>query len=656
MCTFCPVPTQQEYPRTVNLRKSLDEHPLPVIAPGTVDAASLTGEEPAQRASLVLAQLNAALTAQDAAAVERCFFPEQAYWKDNLALTYHLRTFITPRVVAAGLLETAKLRGVSGHLTLEGAVFIPATPALQFIDCALSFRTSSPAATCSGRLILLPVKGSSDEDLQWKIWVLSTKLENLDLQAEDESLLQAPRRHLDGLETFETDVFVIGAGNAAITLAARLKALGVDSVMAERNRHVGDNWALRYDSLKFHVVTSFCELPYLQYPKEVHSPHLLSRDDLAEQVRRYVTALNLNVITSANIQSTVYDPSTKRWTVKFQTPEGGRTAVAKHLVQASGVSSQKKYLPKMADEHLYKGTSFHSELYKNANELKERGIKSVLIVGSANTAFDVLQDCHAAGLASTIVVRSPTYIVPQSYVTDQRGLGIYDILPADQADRMFLTLPTFIDAAFARDMLAAWASAEPTRYDALAAAGFPVLDSRDKDCVLMENLIGRSGGHYVDVGGAKLIEDGEVGIKALVEPVAFTETGLRFSDGTTADADAVIWCTGYADRNLRDVAAEILGGGGGSDVSDSDNVGGDAGKGEGVLGPREIAARIDATWGVDAEGEIRGMWKRHLHMENYWVMGGYSQQHRWHSRTLALQIKAALEGVLPPAYRKTPAV
>ncbi|KAJ5962068.1 hypothetical protein N7501_007009, partial [Penicillium viridicatum] len=27
-------------------------------------------------------------------------------------------------------------------------------------------------------------------------------------------------------------------------------------------------------------------------------------------------------------------------------------------------------------------------------------------------------------------------------------------------------------------------------------------------------------------------------------------------------------------------------------------------------------------------------------------MGGYTQQHRWHSRTLALQIKAALEAQL----------
>lgn len=51
---------------------------------------------------------------------------------------------------------------------------------------------------------------------------------------------------------------------SAVTLAARLKAMGVDSVMAERNAAPGDNWASRYDCMRFHVPTSVCELPYMR--------------------------------------------------------------------------------------------------------------------------------------------------------------------------------------------------------------------------------------------------------------------------------------------------------------------------------------------------------------------------------------------------------
>lgn len=112
----------------------------------------------------------------------------------------------------------------------------------------------------------MPVKSQLEngaETLSWKPWILSTILENLDVHPEDEALLKSPSRQLEGLEKIETDVFIIGAGNAAISLAARLKALGIDSVCADRNARVGDNWALRYDCMRFHLPTSYADMAYL---------------------------------------------------------------------------------------------------------------------------------------------------------------------------------------------------------------------------------------------------------------------------------------------------------------------------------------------------------------------------------------------------------
>ena len=62
-------------------------------------------------------------------------------------------------------------------------------------------------------MVLLPVKGA-DEKIVWKIWALSTILKELDLQQEDETLLQCPGKQLDGPEVVESDVFIIGGGNA----------------------------------------------------------------------------------------------------------------------------------------------------------------------------------------------------------------------------------------------------------------------------------------------------------------------------------------------------------------------------------------------------------------------------------------------------------
>lgn len=84
---------------------------------------------------------------------------------------------------------------------------------------------------------------------------------------------------------------------------------------------------------------------------------------------------NLSMVNSAQIQSTHYDTTTERWQVKFQTPAGKYTATAKQLVQATGVGSQKPNMPQVADRQLYQGISVHSAQYKNAQELKNKGVK-----------------------------------------------------------------------------------------------------------------------------------------------------------------------------------------------------------------------------------------------------------------------------------------
>jgi hypothetical protein len=61
-------------------------------------------------------------------------------------------------------------------------------------------------------MLLVPVK--VNETVEWKIWILGTWLEELDIQPENEALLPSPGRQLDGIDNFETDVFIIGGGNA----------------------------------------------------------------------------------------------------------------------------------------------------------------------------------------------------------------------------------------------------------------------------------------------------------------------------------------------------------------------------------------------------------------------------------------------------------
>lgn len=205
-----------------------------------MDAASVGGEAPTKIVLSVLSILNSALAARNSEILKSCFFPGQAFWRDQLALTYHLRTFASADTIAAALLETQKLRGLAAGFELAGeAHFIPATPVLvskprlqfslthkshqtdsvlaqQFIDCDLVFRTGSPAAECRAILKLLPVTKKNEdgtEAVEWKIWILSTILESLSCHPEDQKLLQAPAKTLEG-PALETDVLIVGGGNA----------------------------------------------------------------------------------------------------------------------------------------------------------------------------------------------------------------------------------------------------------------------------------------------------------------------------------------------------------------------------------------------------------------------------------------------------------
>lgn len=119
-----------DHPPRGDLRAMMDENPLPAIATGLINPELMTGDEATTQAWAVLNRLNVALGSGDAKALEACFYTEQAYWKDQLAFTWHLRTFSGPDSIAASLLETAKLRRLAGIEVDGAAVFLPATPVL----------------------------------------------------------------------------------------------------------------------------------------------------------------------------------------------------------------------------------------------------------------------------------------------------------------------------------------------------------------------------------------------------------------------------------------------------------------------------------------------------------------------------------------------
>lgn len=85
----------------------------------------------------------------------------------------------------------------------------------------------------------------------------------------------------------------------------------------------------------------------------------------------------------------------------------------------------------------------------------------MLVIGSANTAFDILEDCYNAGLQTTMIQRSPTYVIPMSYLLHPAGLGLYDYVPAATGDAIAQAGPLAVSGPLLNLTHAKQAAAEP---------------------------------------------------------------------------------------------------------------------------------------------------------------------------------------------------
>lgn len=78
----------------------------------------------------ILDAFNKAVCDDDADSLAACFYTEQAYWRDLVAMTAHFRTFTKPNTIANSFLETIKLRHYADDMKLVSAIFVAENPEL----------------------------------------------------------------------------------------------------------------------------------------------------------------------------------------------------------------------------------------------------------------------------------------------------------------------------------------------------------------------------------------------------------------------------------------------------------------------------------------------------------------------------------------------
>ncbi|MFM0501391.1 NAD(P)/FAD-dependent oxidoreductase [Paraburkholderia caffeinilytica] len=579
----------------------------------------------------VLESLESALKRGDTAAAVALFQPE-CYWRDLVAFTWNIKTMEGREQIGAML--DAQLDAIKPTRLRVAENEVP-TEADGIAQAWITFETE--AARGSG---FIRVKDGL-------IWTLLTTMGELKgheepkgnrrpmgaehgarmdrtswkerREAEEQALGRAEQPYC----------LIVGGGQGGIGLGARLRQLGVPTIIVDKNPRPGDQWRNRYKSLCLHDPVWYDHMPYLPFPD--NWPVFTPKDKIGDWLEMYTKVMELNYWGSTVCKSARYDEAAAEWVVEVEHDGETLTLRPKQLVLATGMSG-KPNIPSFKGMDVFKGEQHHSSKHPGPDAYKG---KKVVVIGANNSAHDICAALWEAGVDVTMVQRSSTHIVKSDSLMELALGDLYSEravasgMTTSKADLTFASIPYKILHTFQKPVFDAIRERDAEFYDRLEKRGF-MLDFGDDDSGLFMKYLRRGSGYYIDVGAADLVADGKIKLKSGVDVVELKEHSVLLSDGTELEADLVVYATGYGSMN--GWAADLI--------------------------SREVADKVGKVWGLGSnttkdpgpwEGEQRNMWKP-TQQPALWFHGGNLHQSRHYSQYLSLQLKARMEGIATPVY------
>jgi hypothetical protein len=572
----------------------------------------------AERVQDWLSEFEDALRAGDRADLE-ALFVEQSHWRDLFAITWNLTPLNTREVIVSRLLSDQPRAQARGFRIAEGHSpprRVKRT-GMEVIEAIFEFKTGT--GRCLG-VLRLPASQPG------KAWTISTSLR--ELKGHEEPVggrrPDSASARIFGGEAFaerrareqryddrEPAVLIVGGGHNGLVLSARLRMLGVDTLVVERLPNVGDVWRNRYGALALHNEIVLNHMPYLPFPASW--PKYLPKDMIGDWLETYAMALECNVWTSTTFVEGRYDEKRKEWIASVRRADGSeRVLRPHHLVFANGIVGEPK-IPDVPGLSAFKGEVVHAQGYKSGAQW--RG-KNALVLGVGNSAHDIAQDLHGHGAKVKLIQRGSICVFSVKaasinhgiYYNENLSLGDADLIASSNTFEVLLRgyqLGTQRMLEIDKKLLAD-----------LHAKGFK-LDIGPEGGGHQMHVRKNHGGYYLNVGCSDLIVSGEVGLLHYEDFERFVPDGALMKDGRVEKADLLVTATGY--QAPSDVIRELLG--------------------------QETASRLGPVWGLDDGGEMCNMYKPTPQQGLWFIGGGFAQSRVW-SHYLALQIKAREVGLV----------
>jgi cation diffusion facilitator CzcD-associated flavoprotein CzcO len=309
-----------------------------------------------------------------------------------------------------------------------------------------------------------------------------------------------------------TQALIIGAGPAGLAVGACLKRAGIESVLLEQADQVGAAWRAHYDRLHLHTDKRNSQLPFDSFPRDF--PRYPARAQVIEYLEAYARKFELKIEFGQRVTSA------RQVTGGWEVRTGKAVYRAPNLVIATGCARE-PVRPEWAGEESFKGRILHSSEYRNGQPFRGQ---RVLVIGFGNSGGEIAMDLWEHGAFPGIAVRSAVNVIPRELF----GIPILSIgivqrwWPPGLADA--------VNAPILRMVIG-----DLTRYGLRRLPRGPIAQIRRDGRIPL-----------IDVGTVALIKQGRIAVHPGIE--GFTPTGVKFSDGSRADFDAVILATGFQPR------------------------------------------------------------------------------------------------------------
>jgi dimethylaniline monooxygenase (N-oxide forming) len=317
---------------------------------------------------------------------------------------------------------------------------------------------------------------------------------------------------------------IIGAGSSGIASAQVLQSRGIDFDWFEKGSMIGGNWRYENDNgmssayRSLHINTSrrvmaFKSLPmpdgYPDYPDHFqmasYFDEVVDRYGLRERIR-----FNTPVVEVVPAEDGVVE-----WDVTVEGPEGRSTDRYGAVLVANGHHWDARWPePAFPGADEFAGEQIHAHEYREPESLRD---KRVLVLGIGNSAVDIAVESSRIGAKTFLATRRGAYVIPK-YLNGR---------PIDEmANAITGSAPLTVQRAVLGRALKV-AVGDPTSY------GLPKPDHKllEAHPTVSSEFLPRLG-------------HGDIVAKPNIE--RFTGgNGVRFVDGTEAEVDLVVYCTGY---------------------------------------------------------------------------------------------------------------